>query len=203
MPAARPIILASASPRRRDVLDALGVAYRVEVSSVDETAIEAEDDLSFVRAAARAKLEDVLRAAEQRDPDLAGTFVLAADTIVSVDGEVLGKPRDDRDALRMLRALSGRSHWVRTAVALGRVGSGNPRVDLVSTEVWFRSVSRSDLERYVATGEGRDKAGAYAIQGIAGGFVSRIEGSYSNVVGLPGARVIELLTEQGALERWP
>lgn len=203
MPAARPIILASASPRRRDVLDALGVAYRVEVSSVDETAIEAEDDLGFVRAAAQAKLEDVLRAAERRDPNLAGTFVLAADTIVSVDGEVLGKPRDDRDALRMLCALSGRSHWVRTAVALGRVGSGTARVDLVSTEVWFRSVSRSDLERYVATGEGRDKAGAYGIQGIAGGFVSRIEGSYSSVVGLPGARVIELLTEQGALERWP
>lgn len=181
-------------------MDALGIAYRVQVSSVDETAIRAEGDEGFVRAAARAKLEDVLGAQATSSTE---TFVLAADTIVSVDGEVFGKPQNDRDALRMLSALSGRSHWVRTAVALGRVGAGTLVVDLVSTEVWFRELGRADLERYVAAGEGRDKAGSYAIQGVAGGFVSRIEGSYSNVVGLPGARVVELLTEHGALARWP
>jgi septum formation protein len=179
-------------------LASLGVATEVQPSGADETALQIEDDEEFVRAAARMKLEDVLSAS--RDT---GAYVLAADTIVCVDGHRLGKPADDADAVRMLELLAGRDHVVRTAVALGRVGDGVLDCRVVGTRVWFRPTCREELERYVAAGESGDKAGAYGIQGLASGFVTRLEGSYTNVVGLPAAEVVDLLVEHGALGQWP
>lgn len=193
-----PIILASSSPRRRDILSDLGIAFEVRPSHVDESTLQMEDDVAFVRAAALWKLRSVLDASERM-----GGFVLAADTTVSTGAHRLGKPRDDRDALRMLRLLAGRDHVVRTAIALGVVGEGVREARVVETRVWFRRASMDELERYVATGESHDKAGAYGIQGVASGFVRRIDGSYSNVVGLPAAEVVEMLIQHGALERWP
>ena len=196
--ASRPLILASASPRRREILSSLGVAIEVQPSGVDEEALQIVDDVKFVRAAAGAKLEDVLAACQR-----AGAYVLAADTIVCVEEQRLGKPGDDADVVRMLELLAGRDHVVRTAVALGRVGDGLLACRVVETRVWFRPASREELERYVAAGESRDKAGAYGVQGLASGFVTRLEGSYTNVVGLPAAEVVELLVEYGALDEWP
>lgn len=193
-----PLVLASASPRRREILSSLGVVIEVQPSRADEEGLEIEDDVEFVRAAAQMKLEDVLGTCQH-----AGTYVLAADTVVCVDGQRLGKPTDDADAVRMLGLLVGRDHVVRTAMALGRVGEGVLECRVVETRVWFRPASRGELERYVAAGESRDKAGAYGIQGLASGFVTRLEGSYTNVVGLPAAEVVTLLIDHGALGQWP
>ena len=193
-----PLILASASPRRREILSSLGVTIEVQPSRADEEALQIEDDVEFVRAAAQMKLEDVLDTCQR-----AGAYVLAADTTVCVDGQRLGKPADDADALRMLELLAGRDHLVRTAMALGRVGEGVLDCRVVETRVWFRPASRAELERYVEVGESSDKAGAYGVQGLASGFVTRLEGSYTNVVGLPAAEVVGLLVEHGALGQWP
>ena len=194
----RQIILGSASPRRKDILARLGVAFEVHPSRADEASLRIEDDVEFVQAAALLKLQSVMGASGG-----AAAYVLAADTTVSVDGERLGKPDDDREALRMLTLLAGRDHIVRTAVALGLVGEGVCGTRIVETRVWFRRASAEELSRYVAAGESRDKAGAYGIQGLASGFVTRIDGSYTNVVGLPAAEVVELMIEHGALDRWP
>lgn len=193
-----PLILASASPRRREILSSLGVVTEVQPSGVDEEALHVEDDVEFVRAAARKKLENVLGACPHPD-----AFVLAADTTVCVDGQRLGKPSDDADAVRMLELLAGRDHVVRTGIALGRVGEGVLACRVVETKVSFRQASREELERYVAAGESRDKAGAYGVQGLASGFVTRLDGSYTNVVGLPAAETVSMLLEHGALDRWP
>jgi septum formation protein len=193
-----PIILASASPRRREILESLGVGIEVRPSHTDEDALQIDDHDEFVRTAARVKLEDVLSTSHE-----VAAYVLAADTIVCVDRRRLGKPVDDEDAVRMLELLAGRDHVVRTAVALGRVGEGMIECRVVETRVWFRPASRTQLRRYVDMGESRDKAGAYGIQGLASGFVTRLEGSYTNVVGLPAAEVIDLLIEYGALNQWP
>ncbi len=192
------LVLASASPRRLEILSSLGIDVLVKPSQVDEEAIHIEDDVEFVRTAAREKLADVLHGFPT-----AGAFVLAADTIVCAGDERLGKPTDDADALRMLALLAGRDHIVRTAMALGRVGDGELACHVVETRVWFREAGRDELARYVAAGESRDKAGAYGIQGLASGFVTRLEGSYTNVVGLPAAEVVTLLIEHGALDQWP
>ncbi len=192
------LVLASASPRRAEILQTLGLAFEVRPSGADESALAAEDDIAFVRAAAVAKLTDVLDSLDDR-----AVFVLAADTVVCVDGQRLGQPVDDDDALRMLGLLIGRDHVVRTAVALGQVGRGVLECRDVETRVWFRDVDRAVLRRYVATGESRDKAGAYGVQGVASGFVTRLEGSYTNVVGLPAAEVVNLLLEHGVLDQWP
>jgi septum formation protein len=157
-----------------------------------------EDHLEFVRAAALVKLESVLSTIERQ-----GAYVLAADTIVCVGGERLGKPADEADAVRMLELLVGRAHLVRTAIALGRVGEGALDCRIVETRVWFGPASREQLERYVAIGESLDKAGAYGIQGLASGFVTRLDGSYTNVVGLPAAELVALLLDHGALDQWP
>lgn len=192
------IILASASPRRREILSSLGIAFEVQPSGADETSLRIEDDFEFVRAAALVKLESVLSGS-----DRLGAFVLAADTIVCAGAERLGKPADDADALRMLELLAGRAHLVRTAIALGQVGEGALDSRIVETRVWFGPASREQLKRYVAAGESHDKAGAYGVQGLASGFVTRLEGSYSNVVGLPAAEVVALLLDHDALDRWP
>lgn len=193
-----PIVLASASPRRREILSGLGISVVVRPTHTDEEALDIEDDERFVEAVARLKLRHALA-----DDLTRGQWVVTADTIVCVAGERLGKPADADEALAMLKTLAGRDHLVRTSVALGREGEGEVGLRTVVTRVWFRQAPEDELRRYVALGESFDKAGAYGVQGAASGFVRRIEGSYSNVVGLPAAEVVELLLEHGALERWP
>ncbi len=185
--------LASASPRRREILRSLGITFDVHVTDIDETERPGEDPIAYV---ARVASDKRFAAAEV----LEGA-VLAADTTVTIDGRILGKPVDHDDARRMLRALSGRTHHVHTGIS---VGFGSRTVDrVVSTEVVFGALSESTIDRYVATGEPDGKAGAYAIQGIAAGFVTDLRGSYSNVVGLPAREVVEALLEVGALTSWP
>ena len=194
----RPLILASASPRRAEILSTLGIDFEVRPSHADEASLSVENDVDFVREAALLKL----RATLEKVPTT-GAYVLAADTIVCIDGARLGKPNDDDDALAMLSRLVGRAHVVRTGVALGRVGDGRLGTCVAETRVWFRDVPEEALRRYVASGEPRDKAGAYGVQGLASGFVTRLEGSYTNVVGLPAAESLSLLLEHGALGQWP
>ena len=192
------LVLASASPRRREILSTLGIDVEVMPTHADEESLQLTDHLSFVREAARLKLRTAL--AREK---LVGRFVLSADTIVCVDDERLGKPRDEDEAVEMLRRLSGRDHLVRTAVALGRGGTGELDCRFVETRVWFRALDVQAIRRYVRRGESLDKAGAYGVQGAAAGFVRRLDGSYSNVVGLPAAEVVELLLHHGVIERWP
>lgn len=195
---AAPVVLASASPRRREILATLGIDVDVMPTHADEDSLQFVDHVAFVREAARLKLRSALARSA-----LGERFVLSADTIVCVDDERLGKPCDPEEAVDMLRRLSGRDHLVRTAVALGRGGRGELDCRVVETRVWFRGIDEEGLRRYVDRGESLDKAGAYGVQGAAAGFVTRLDGSYSNVVGLPAAEVVELLLEHGAIERWP
>lgn len=191
------LVLASASPRRREILQTLGIPFEVRVSSTDEKRLGDEASLAYVRRVAGEKALDVAHGCE------AGVFVLGADTIVIIDGEVLGKPEDDAASRGMLRMLAGRVHEVTTGVALCCAGRGLQKAITVTTRVHFRPITYDEVERYIATGEGRDKAGAYAVQGIASGFVSGIEGSYANVVGLPAMETIDLLTSHGVIREWP
>lgn len=185
-----PLILASASPRRRELLAAAGLAFVVEPVEVDERALPEESPREYVERVARLKATAGAARASS-----AGSAVLGADTTVVVDGDVMGKPIDDRDAMKMLRRLAGRSHEVLTGVALS--WEGVVRSAVACTEVWFTSLDEDDMDWYVRSGEPRDKAGAYAIQGLASRFVTRIDGSYSNVVGLPVAIVLQLLAQAG------
>ncbi len=202
----RPVLLASASPRRRELLAALGIPLIVAAFEIDETRRPGEDVDGYLERIAGEKLATALSRAEA---GAVGSIelgaVLAADTVVVLDGEALGKPRDDAEATRMLTALSGRAHQVKTRFAIGSLAAPPRarRAQTVTTEVSFRSLSPAQIARYVATGEGRDKAGAYAIQGIGGFAVRRIEGSYSNVVGLPVCEVVEALEAEGLLEGFP
>ena len=180
------LILASASPRRRELLGYMGVPFTVVSADAEE--VETGTPREIVEKNALLKGETVLR----RCP---GRVVLAADTLVNVDGEVLGKPKDAQDAKRMLRLLSGAWHEVHTGVALFSM-KGIARRHVV-TRVHFVTLSEETIERYVLSGEPMDKAGAYALQGIGGMFVDSIEGSYSNVIGLPMATVRALLIEAG------
>lgn len=184
------LVLASASPRRRELLEQLGVTYRCHPADIDETALEQEDPEKYVQRMAREKALTV--AALYPGGEYA---VLAADTTVLIDDDVLGKPRDHFDGLAMLARLSGRSHSVLTAVCLW--GDDGSRVQLVETKVEFIRLTRELCEAYLATDEPWDKAGGYAIQGLAGAFVRRIEGSYSNVVGLPLCETRQLLVARG------
>ena len=178
------ILLASASPRRRELLEAAGLACEVDPVDVDETRVPGETPAAYVARVARLKAA----AGAARHPR---RVVVAADTAVIVGDEVLGKPADDQDATRMLRLLSGRTHDVLTAVAVA--SAGRMVVDVETTTVWVDALSRGDIAWYVASGEPQDKAGAYAIQGLASRFIPRIEGSYTNVVGLPVHKVYEIL----------
>ncbi len=178
------LILASASPRRRELLAAAGIACEVDPVDVDERRHAGEAPARYVERVARLKVE----AGAARHP---GRLVVAADTAVVLDDVVLGKPTDDDDAARMLRLLSGRPHQVLTGVALA--SGGETVTEVESTTVWIDSLSEDDIRWYVASGEPRDKAGGYAIQGLASRFITRIEGSYTNVVGLPVALVARLL----------
>ncbi|HKJ20887.1 MAG TPA: Maf family protein [Woeseiaceae bacterium] len=179
--------LASTSPRRREILAALQLEFSVGHVDVDETPQVGEAPADMALRLARAKAE----AGNAGTHDL----VLAADTVVVVDGHSLGKPADEQDCLAMLDALSGRSHKVLTGVALR--GPDGTSTALSETDVYFREISRDEARAYWQSGEPSDKAGAYAIQGLGGVFVERIEGSYSGVVGLPVFETVALLREAG------
>jgi septum formation protein len=179
------VVLASASPRRADLLTAAGVMFEVRAVEVGEQPFDGETAVDYVARVAADKARACLAAAD--------AVVLAADTVVVVDGRILGKPADDADAARMLRLLSGRGHDVLTGVAVRR--GGEVAVAVESTAVTFAPLSAAEVAWYVASGEPMDKAGAYAIQGLASRFVERVSGSYSNVVGLPVALVCRMLAE--------
>jgi septum formation protein len=204
------LLLASASPRRADLLRAAGYTFETLVVDIDERVRPGETPSAYVArlageksAAAMQQLLLVGRPFERRlgnggperpaPPQIDDVVVLGADTTVVVDGEILGKPSDNREAAGMLRKLSGRAHQVLTGVSV-RTSSGEwQQVD--STSVYMSALSAGDIDWYVASGEGLDKAGGYAVQGLASRFIPRIDGSYSNVVGLPVATVEALLRE--------
>lgn len=192
-PTARPaFVLASSSPRRRELLESAGLRFTIQSPSIDESRRSGELPAAYLRRIARAKLRAV------DAPDSA--VVLAADTVVVLNGQVLGKPRDPAEARRMLNALSGATHDVFTGVAVGRAGLERYRA--VKTRVTFRKIESEEIRWYVATGEPLDKAGAYAIQGAGGAFVTAIRGSHSNVIGLPLAEALEMLHELGLPMAW-
>jgi len=182
------LILASASPRRAELLRAAGFDFEVRATGADETLRAGESPDQYVRRVAEAKAHAVLPSAGDRP-------VVAADTVVLVDGRILGKPVDAENAAAMLRTLSGRCHQVMTGVTV--VVHREQRTAVEITEVEFAPLSNDEIAWYVASGEPADKAGAYAVQGLASRFVRRVEGSYSNVVGLPVAVVYEMLGELG------
>lgn len=177
------IVLASQSPRRAEILGNAGIFFLVRAANIDEQRRPEESGEEYARRMAREKAEAV--SAED------GELVLGADTVVCIDGQVLGKPRDAEDAKRMLTLLSGRWHEVITGICIH--SASDTIVDLARTRVHFVSLSPSEIEQYVASGEPFDKAGAYAIQGLASKYIDRIEGCYFNVVGLPVSLVFRHL----------
>jgi len=187
------LVLASQSPRRRELLAQLGVALEVRPADADESVLPGEPPHEYV-----------LRVAREKARAVAGPVVLAADTAVVLGREVLGKPRDAEDARRMLRALSATSHEVLTAVCVRRTQPALAvELDVVvTTRVRFARLGDAAIDWYVSTGEPLDKAGAYAIQGAGGAFVLGVEGSVSNVVGLPLAETAELLARAGFPLPW-
>ncbi len=187
------LILASASPRRQELLRNAGIPFTVQAADIDETPTAGESPQHCAERLAREKALAVFK----RQPQ---SYVLGADTIVVVDDDViLGKPRDEEDAVRMLRLLSGRTHSVITGVCLVGPGTSETSSASETTLVTMCEISDEEIHSYGATGEPMDKAGAYAIQGIASRWIPRIEGDYSNVVGLPVALVYAMLRERGAV----
>ena len=185
------LVLASASPRRQELLRNAGIQFTVQAANVPEVPQPGEAAKAYAERLAREKALAVFR---QRPGDV----VLGADTVVVVDETILEKPADAVDATQMLRLLSGRAHLVITGVCLA--GAGFVDVRSETTLVSFDPLSESNIHSYVATGEPMDKAGAYAIQGMASCWISRIEGDYSNVVGLPVALVFRMLKECGTVD---
>ena len=179
------LILASGSPRRAEILTAVGWEFEAIAADIDETRLAAEDAVNYVKRLALTKAETVAKSFPERP-------VLGADTVVVVDGEILGQPRDDEDASRMLQLLSGKWHEVLTGVALVR-GGAHGVVEHQTTRVLFAELSAEEINWYVSTREPRGKAGAYAIQGRGALFIKEIQGDYFNVVGLPVRLVFELL----------
>lgn len=182
------LILASGSPRRRELLAQADIACTVEPSAYEEASPQQAAPADYVVAQALGKARDISQ-------HHAGQWVLGADTVVTVDHMILGKPHSPEEAAAMLRRLSGRSHSVFTGVAL--VKDRQELSCIVETKVWFRVLADWEISRYVGSGEPMDKAGAYGIQGKAASFVEKIDGSYTNVVGLPLAQVHELLVKAG------
>ncbi|MFH1117239.1 MAG: Maf family protein [Pseudomonadota bacterium] len=188
------LILASSSPRRKELLTALGIRFRVVPSTVEEVSVNGESPEAQVARLALAKAEDVME-------QFPGSWVLGGDTIVVIGGRILGKPRDKEDARSMLATLAAKTHEVYTGYAL--VNSLLPerhRVRHVRSGVHIRELSEEEIEGYVMTGEPMDKAGAYAIQGVGSGIVERVHGSYTNVVGLPLCEVARDLKELGIFD---
>ena len=189
------IYLASGSPRRRELLQQIGVPFRVVGAAVDEAVRPGEAPAAYVERLAAAKADAGLAGSR----DEADVPVLAADTAVVLGGKVLGKPADRQDAERMLRQLSGRTHEVFTAIALLTVGGLESRIS--RSEVTFRNLAAEEIQDYWETGEPADKAGAYAIQGRAAVFIADLRGSYSGVMGLPLFETADLLSKAGVW-RW-
>jgi septum formation protein len=182
------VILASQSPRRRELLDLVGIAHEVQPADIDESYLTGERPREHAERLARGKTAVIV----QREPD---AVVIGSDTIVVVDGDVLGKPRDDTDAARMLSRLAGRSHTVITAVAVAWRGETRSAVEEV--DVTFHPLTREEIDAYVATREPMDKAGAYGIQGYGATIVSRVPGDYFAVMGLPLQRLTRVLGALG------
>jgi septum formation protein len=188
------LVLASQSPRRSEILRQAGISFTVRAAPVDESPIPGEPPEDYVQRLAEMKARAV-----QAAPD---EVVLGADTTVVIDGEMLGKPADETDARRMLAKLEGRRHFVMTGICLKR---GDEVVrDWAETKVWFAALTGGEIDEYAASGEPMDKAGAYAIQGMASKYVEKIEGCYFNVMGLPIALVyrrFKYFTNSAALPR--
>jgi septum formation protein len=182
------VILASQSPRRRELLNLVGIAHEVQPADIDESYLAGERPREHAERLARGKTAVIA----ERDPD---ALVIGSDTIVVVDGDVLGKPADDLDAVRMLARLAGRSHVVVTAVAVSWRGETRSAVEEVG--VTFHPMSRTEIDAYIATREPMDKAGAYGIQGYGATIVSRVDGDYFAVMGLPLQRLTRVLASLG------
>jgi septum formation protein len=188
------LILASASPRRAEILRNAGIRFEICSTDVDESRLDNESPGDYVRRLASAK---AVSAADKNPDPGADALIIGADTVVVVDAAILGKPASGDDARRMLRSISGRVHEVHTGLALLQTSGIQQRVVEEITRVHFAHLSDQEIEDYIATGEPFDKAGAYAIQGVGGRFVKRVEGCYFNVMGLPLARLWTLLREFG------
>jgi len=195
-----PLLLGSASPRRKDILSGLGLAIRVEPADIPELVAPAERPLDYVSRIVAEKLSAVAARGS-------GAFsaILVADTVVVIDGDVLGKPEDEEDAARLLSRIVGRTHTVYTryAISLPDAPAEIRVARTVATEVSLRAASVDEVTRYAASGEGLDKAGAYAAQGLGAFLIERIVGSYSNVVGLPACEVVLDLRTLGLLGHFP
>ncbi|TYO98951.1 septum formation protein [Geothermobacter ehrlichii] len=187
------LVLASASPRRSELLERVGISFSVVPSNISEDEIAGESPAGHVRRLSEAKAREVAGR-----PGQPGRFFIGSDTVVVLDDRILGKPADEIEAAAMLRSLSGRQHQVWSGYAVYDRERNRCEAEAVCTEVFFRELSEADIAAYIATGEPADKAGAYAIQGIGTFMVRRIEGSYTNVVGLPLCELLDTLQRMGA-----
>lgn len=196
-----PLVLGSRSPRRRAILEDLGIPILVAPAEADERVHAGEGPAAYLERVVRAKLSSVA----ERARESGGAGLIVADTIVLVDGEILGKPADVDDAKALLRRIVGRAHLVHTRYAISLAPSASMPVQerTVESRVIMRAASDAEIAGYAATGEGLDKAGAYAAQGIGSFLIERIEGSYTNVVGLPACEVVLDLCECGLLTHYP
>jgi nucleoside triphosphate pyrophosphatase len=188
------LILASSSPRRAEILRNAGIAFEVFLANVHESRLPRESASHYVQRLALAKAQ---LAAERAARKRHSAIVIGADTVVVVGGRILGKPQDLRSASRMLHLLSGRTHTVLTGLALLKIPGGAEKIHVEKTRVRFAEMPAKEIDGYLLTGEPYHKAGAYAIQGIGGRYVTRVEGCYFNVVGLPVARLCVLLKDFG------
>lgn len=185
-------ILASGSPRRKEILENISLEFEIMADESDELIIEGEKPYDTVKRLAMQKAKNIASRVEAEE----NTIVIGADTVVSIDEKILGKPKDEREAKDMLLTLSGRINTVYTGLAVLETQSGKAVSEFVSTGVKFRSLSEKEIENYIKSGEPMDKAGAYGIQKIGGLFVESINGDYFNVVGLPLCRLGEILSEE-------
>lgn len=186
------LILASASPRRRELLQQIGLKFQVIPSLAEEHILAGETPEEHV---IRLSLDKATEVANRKN--VSGRWFIGSDTIVLCDNQILGKPQDEAHAATMLTQLSGREHQVLSGYAVLDRQTGEQRTEAVSTKVWFRQLTEAEITGYIATGEPADKAGAYAIQGLGISFVARIEGSYTNVVGLPLCKLTLAMKELG------
>lgn len=186
------IILASASPRRREILESMHLKFEVMVSGTDESKINNSPDTGiYVQELALLKAGAVCRQIPSRD-----ALIIAADTVVSIDGKILGKPRDKEEAFSMLSSLSGRCHSVFTGLCVMRAKDAFSVCKSVETKVYFKKLTDEKIKAYVNTGEPMDKAGAYGIQGLGALLTEKIDGDYFNVVGLPASKLAEILEDE-------
>jgi len=189
-----PLILASASPRRRYLLEQAGLTFRVIPSTIDESSVPVDPPEDYVRMLAEAKAMEIAR----RYPE---SWVIGADTIVLIGDAVLGKPDTEAQARQMLKALSGKTHRVLTGYCICCKAEERAFSETVETKVLFKALTETEIDWYLSTDEPFDKAGAYAVQGLGSFLVKRIEGSYTNVVGLPICEVMEFLLREGVVKR--